>query len=154
MPCLHLEEVPGVIESCVPLLTSCFAVRGSNISERTIDQHSSKSRLHLRKRVCSCTDNRLVTVVVHLALYFRMRVCMCIFLVDCFALFDTLGQTQICVRSGQTTNGYLYKHDLLTCIQNLVHRVRHRWTFQNVRCDQRRSKHKASMMYLHRLAWE
>ena len=39
-------------------------------------------------------------------------------------------------------------------IANLVHRVRHRWTLQNVRCDQRRGKHKASEMYSKRLALE
>ena len=41
---------------------------------------------HLRKRMCSCTDNRLVTVVVHLALYFRMSVCICVFLVVLYCL--------------------------------------------------------------------
>ena len=100
------------------------------------------------------THNRLVTIVVHLALHVRMRVCMCIFLGDWFALFDALGLPQTCVKSEQTINVYVYKHDMLACIANLVHGVRHRWTFQNVRFDQRRGKHKASEMFLKRLALE
>ena len=63
---------------------------------------------HLRKRVCSCTDNRLVTVVVHLALYVRMRVCMCIFCGSRTSSFDLdvdVAPTRIPSQAGQKPQG-------------------------------------------------
>ena len=146
MHCSFLDGNPSTRLAAVCQRVAATRNAGSTAAAGLrLSAHPHHRKPAWRSNACTVvTHNRLVKIVVHLALHVRMRVCMCIFDGDWFALFDALGLTQTCVKSEQTINVYVYKHDMLACIANVVHGVRHRWTFQNVRCDQRCGKHNAA----------